>query len=605
MATPLTLLEFDEVGQLFHTVIHHPVPECDSLLQGIASADIRDGCGQTLLHVAVRHGSSEWVRKLLSICSDPCAMDHMGSTVLAVAEEMRAKHPEESERQDILAIVRLVWKRDLLLGRARTEGSAALKHGESEQQNGLIMQQTSKSTLEKIAVLNELIKDQQQCITTQANFMSMSLQQETQAVNAHVTPPLASNFPSPGCEHQSGPDSVTLENENRGDLTNVVSSQDAEDISKSGRDVSQNLVADMGTDEVLNPSSVLSIVTSGGQSPPDPPSTKADKCTQVQGDLFDGIVSRKEISELKATIDKMRAMFASRDILLRALEGSVTSMADEFGSVRSQLENIGEKVGEMGKDLGRLGDSSSCHVQSSSSLMESRRREACVEAMMRKTDILNGDEGKVYEIRGYYAHLCSNNLLAPLFSFLATQANVRVMIDCRSQYVGGLRDTFVDHDGMEREGGWFYSFADFKRRRVYLGGKTSESRKREAVMGWLARSLAQMAMCLAFNNEGRPYAAEDVEKRDRYRLIVQRAEKIDLTLDTYLRWSLDWDALVMREVKLISAVPLMIAEYGSVEARIRLQQQLPGLLDFYKEHVLATLESEVEAALSITCSTGN
>jgi hypothetical protein len=118
--------------------------------------------------------------------------------------------------------------------------------------------------------------------------------------------------------------------------------------------------------------------------------------------------------------------------------------------------------------------------------------------------------------------------------------------------------------------------------------------------------LCRLALLLAFENNGLPYRSEgDEEAKKRMKSVLeeaQRKEEEGEDFEGWIRVSIDTEPISKRKIYLTSAVPAMIAKFGSSVGRTKLKTQLPSLLSFYEDHVLETLKRETKVCLAHSSS---
>ncbi|XP_046407821.1 uncharacterized protein LOC124172425 [Ischnura elegans] len=312
------------------------------------------------------------------------------------------------------------------------------------------------------------------------------------------------------------------------------------------------------------------------------PSRSADHATPVASPECD-IASLKSsvdslrremkslVRQLSSSLEELKAQVCGRDALLRCLEESMTSTAEDLTAV---------KVG--------LGGEASLSQPTSD---PARSRQECVDAMMRKTRIVYGSG--VDEMRRLYERLYDGDeFTACIIKYLSGDVRVKVMVDSESEYIGRMKEKVVDLDGTEEDGSEWISFCDFEIETVYLGAKDCSGEDEKVVCCRLAGALSQLSLKLVFDNEGRPYSKGDVEReREWMRALdeLEEREKRGEGLDEDIRYALDWKTLKAKVCWLAAAVPLIIAYDGSTEGRSILQQQAPLLLSLYSNNVMGTL----------------
>lgn len=222
-------------------------------------------------------------------------------------------------------------------------------------------------------------------------------------------------------------------------------------------------------------------------------------------------------------------------------------------------------------------------------LIAAEFKERCIEASMKKTEVKPRNEGNISLMRKRYGMLYDEDrITASILRFIAFESRARVAVDYTSSLIGGMKPKLIDHDGRERSGSEFWSFADFGEGKAYAGGSWSSDRN---AIKYLVHALSQLALYYSFNNNGHPYSGDG----ERFKGILEEAEKKKRD-GVEMDWWIKCVALVQanrrgKEIYLASAVPYMIAEYRPSSGRSKLRAQLPSLLDYYDGHVVATLDN--------------
>ncbi|XP_046408509.1 uncharacterized protein LOC124173026 isoform X2 [Ischnura elegans] len=277
------------------------------------------------------------------------------------------------------------------------------------------------------------------------------------------------------------------------------------------------------------------------------------------------------VNQLSSSLEELKAQVCGRDTLLRCLEEAVTSTAEDITSIK----------------LG-VGEEASLSQTTSD---PARARQECVDAMMRKTRTVYGDG--VDEMRKMYERLYDEDeCTACIIKFLSGYDRVKVMVDLEFDDIGRMKESVVDLDGTEDDGNKWYSFCDYESETVYLGGNDCSGDREQVVCSYLVRALSQLFLKFVFDNEGRPYSKEDVEReREWMRALEEVGEKRkrEVGLHSYINLALEGRTLKAKVCWLAAAVPRIIADYGSTEGRARLQRQAPLLFSLYSNNVIGTL----------------
>ncbi|XP_046408684.1 uncharacterized protein LOC124173199 isoform X2 [Ischnura elegans] len=277
------------------------------------------------------------------------------------------------------------------------------------------------------------------------------------------------------------------------------------------------------------------------------------------------------VRQLSSSLEELKAQVCGRDALLRCLEESVTSTAEDVTCIKCGL--IGEAF------------------LSQPTSDPARARQECVDAMMRKTRIVFGHG--VDKMRRLYERLYDEDeFTACIIKFLSGDDRVKVLVDLNSERIGIMKEKFVGLDGIQRNVSACTSFCDFESEIVYLGGNHNSGDREKVVYANLAWALSQLSLKLVFGNYGRPYSRGDVEREREWMRALEEAQERRMRgegFDVDIRYAFDWKTLKAKVCWLAAAVPWIITDNGSTEGRAELQQKAPLLLSLYSSNVMGTL----------------
>ncbi|XP_046407798.1 uncharacterized protein LOC124172389 [Ischnura elegans] len=277
------------------------------------------------------------------------------------------------------------------------------------------------------------------------------------------------------------------------------------------------------------------------------------------------------VNQLSSSLEELKAQVCGRDALLRCLEESVTSTAEDLTAV---------KFG--------LGGEASLSQPISDPVV---KMQEYVDAMMRKTRIVYGTG--VDRMRRLYERLYDGDeFTACIIKYLCGNDRVKVMVDMKSWNIGRMKEKFVDLDGTEWNGSAWGSFCDFESETVYLGTRDLSSNREGFVFTYSAWALSQLSLKLVFDNEGRPFIKGDMEREREWMRAIEELEerrKRGEGLEWGINCALDGKTSKAKLCWLAAAVPMIIADDGSIERRSLLQQRAPLLLSLYSNHVMGTL----------------
>ncbi|XP_046404841.1 uncharacterized protein LOC124170192 [Ischnura elegans] len=277
------------------------------------------------------------------------------------------------------------------------------------------------------------------------------------------------------------------------------------------------------------------------------------------------------VRQLSSSLEELKAQVCGRDALLRCLEESVTSTAEDVTCIK----------------CGLIGEASLSQPTSD----PARARQECVDAMMRRTRIVYGSG--VDKMCGLYERLYDGDeITACIIKYLCGDDRVKVMVDLKSERIGRMKEKFVDLDGTQWNGSDWTSFCDFESETVYLGAMDCSGDREEFVCSRLAWALSQLSLKLVFDNEGMPYSKGDVEREREWMRAIEEAEerrKRGGGLDWKINIAFDGKTLRAKVCWLAAAVPEIISWYGSTEGRAMLQRKFPLLFSLYSNNVMGTL----------------
>ncbi|XP_046404780.1 uncharacterized protein LOC124170129 [Ischnura elegans] len=271
--------------------------------------------------------------------------------------------------------------------------------------------------------------------------------------------------------------------------------------------------------------------------------------------------------QLISSLEELKTQVCGRDTLLRCLEEAVTSTVEDVTFLKCELG------GEAAISPAQLDPVAA--------------RQECVDAMLRKTTYVFGNGLDIMR-RMYERMYDVDDCTACIIKYLSGDDRVKVMVDCGSELIGGMKGRFVQLDGTRGNGSEIDSFCDFESDTVYLGAKDDE----RYVCARLASALSQLSLKLVFGNEGRPYSKGDVEREREWMRAVEVEEgkrKWGWELYSCIIDALDRRTELARVCHLAAAVPWITAYFGSTEGRDKLQKYHPLLFSVYSNHAMPTL----------------
>ncbi|XP_071439210.1 uncharacterized protein [Hetaerina americana] len=297
----------------------------------------------------------------------------------------------------------------------------------------------------------------------------------------------------------------------------------------------------------------------------------------------------REIGSLKGTVVELKRELEARDSLLIALESGVTSLVEKSTSLDAVVR------GWVAREVVAR---EAVAVNEEEPVAEGERD--CVEAMMCVTTILHADDRKKSCVRGIYKRLQSESpLTAAILRFIVKQSGVSVHIDCSSDTIERMKGRLVDHNREEKGG---RIFVDYSEMRAYVaGGKIGGSEWEEkGVAARLVCALFQLALNIAFNNEGRPYAERDTPNRRHFKEVLRQAEiemKWKRHIDFFTHPAIVMEEEKAREINFVTLITSKIVQFGLNSREIaEHRRRLPLLFEYVEGHVMAALESTDESS---------
>ncbi|XP_046400835.1 uncharacterized protein LOC124167087 [Ischnura elegans] len=232
-------------------------------------------------------------------------------------------------------------------------------------------------------------------------------------------------------------------------------------------------------------------------------------------------------------------------------------------------------------------------------------KEYYIEEMMRKTVIMpSSEEAKSKTKNAYEKFYDKDSIFSIIIRFLTFQrVSVHVYVGNEGRLaLGRMISRVTDYDGTERKGPDFGAMADFETRKAYFVITTHKSYHSFR----LAFSLTPLAIFSVFKNKGLPYRQGGDGGRDvEFKGILDTALRITgngfesgKPLENYIElWVRNKVTQAGKEIYLSALVPCVIAQEGTSNGRSKLNRQLPSLLRFFEEHVVAELEKETTKAI--------
>ncbi|XP_046400362.1 uncharacterized protein LOC124166738 [Ischnura elegans] len=230
-------------------------------------------------------------------------------------------------------------------------------------------------------------------------------------------------------------------------------------------------------------------------------------------------------------------------------------------------------------------------------------KEYYIEEMMRKTVIMpSSEEAKSKTKNAYENFYDKDSIFSSIIRFLTFQrVSVHVYVGNEGR-LGMMISRVTDYDGTEWKGPDFGAMADFETRKAYAVIATAKFLNSFR----LAFSLTPLAIFSVFKNKGLPYRQGGDGGRDvEFKGILDTALRITgngfesgKPLENYIElWVRNRVTQAGKEIYLSALVPCVISQEGSSNGRSKLNRQLPSLLRFFEEHVVAELEKETTKAI--------
>ncbi|XP_046402248.1 uncharacterized protein LOC124168169 [Ischnura elegans] len=294
------------------------------------------------------------------------------------------------------------------------------------------------------------------------------------------------------------------------------------------------------------------------------------------------------LRELSLTVQSSDGSAEERLRLLRELSDALTKVSAEVHEVKEYSLEAVQAIRAEAAEKNRKKSS-----------------QECIEAMMRKTTILDSTEEKALQVWRIYETLYSQDPTTTcLLTYLQPWSEVKIMIDCGSYWINNLKEDFVDADGVKVSEFENRTAVDFESKTVYAGVAHDELMSERMAISNLANALTQLCLHLSFGNGGRPYlAADGARSGEEFRSIVKAAEErkagrqeAKVPLDHFENHVLrEGRPQRAKEADFITAVPVAMIEFGPKSGREQLKQWMPQLLPFYEQNVMAALRNNTRA----------
>ncbi|XP_064468432.1 uncharacterized protein LOC135379107 [Ornithodoros turicata] len=129
-----------------------------------------------------------------------------------------------------------------------------------------------------------------------------------------------------------------------------------------------------------------------------------------------------------------------------------------------------------------------------------------------------------------------------------------------------------------------------KEQRVFVAGRAAEAK----VCGTLIHELCHMALYLVYRNDGKPYYTNDTESEQRYKDILNDIRPRQRELNVLIQQAfMDTN----EEEELIVRIPHVLVQYGCEEGSRVLEQEVPKLLRFFKDHVIPDMREYIKSGI--------
>ncbi|XP_046402303.1 mucin-16-like [Ischnura elegans] len=216
----------------------------------------------------------------------------------------------------------------------------------------------------------------------------------------------------------------------------------------------------------------------------------------------------------------------------------------------------------------------------------------CVGGLMKKVRVLRKSEEKTNQVEELLKKLWKRGEVpACIMAELLDHEELEIWIDCDSTSVGNMLEEVVGGDGQKCRGEFCRSYVNRSENRIYLGIMESEEKDEDTILGYMADSMAHIACDRIYENGGRPYRRVDIDRKRKFQSIVASVMESsnEMDLDHWISWAIGRENSFDRETDLITAVPAIIAERGSVEGIEILHNQVPELYEFFLERIKSKL----------------
>ncbi|XP_064463197.1 uncharacterized protein LOC135374115 [Ornithodoros turicata] len=180
-----------------------------------------------------------------------------------------------------------------------------------------------------------------------------------------------------------------------------------------------------------------------------------------------------------------------------------------------------------------------------------------------------------------FKQLSSNELNRIILKVAARAPHLEITFDYNSENVQGITGSCNRGD---------IGLTYYEEQRVFIGGRAAEAE----VWGTLIHELCHMALYLVYRNDGKPYYSDDTKREKQYNDIMNdiksREEELNLLIQQALKDGNQEEELIVR-------IPHVLVQHGCDKGHRLLEQEVPELLNFFKDHVMLDMREFIHSGI--------
>ncbi|XP_046408138.1 uncharacterized protein LOC124172713 [Ischnura elegans] len=306
------------------------------------------------------------------------------------------------------------------------------------------------------------------------------------------------------------------------------------------------------------------------------------------------LLTRDELDDVRLSIDEFKGE------IVRNVSGELATLKNSIADVLTKIDNAPLLRQGIKQDIVEALNSQRKKAPELRTAEDQKAGKECIEALMSKTSVIPANKRNADRMFFMYERLYScGGLVSSVLEYLRFKSDVKVLVDFDSDDIGNLKTNVTYFNGAERDGSTVMAYADLQEKVVYLGALCASERW---LLPQLAQKLSLLAIGMSFQNGGRPYVKGDFANQSLFGAILALAEARQRNgeeLELPMGNAVLLESPLEKEAYLISSVPWLGAEYGSILAENKIRDQLPLLLEYYKDRVVAKLHQESEEEIGI------